>query len=533
MQQEQIDSFLPIEMGIVSKQPTNYFCKTLTGNDTSTHGGFFVPRRAAEKVFPPLDFTQQPPAQELIARDLHDVESKFGTSFEVGVSRSDAGSLRASRVGVSILRPTFALIPGFVVVHLLAGVDEPVEGLLDGVAAADEEFGDDFGVLLKACLLELAAHVGTEHIAPRHAARFGLRVSGVEEEEDERQRRAERASVERLGVESSRSSSAEGAAECPERASVEEPARRAPATRHQPGGLLTVPPSPDLRRWSPSHRESYIVYLGSHPHGDDATLEDFDRAIDSHHEFLASFVGSFVDHPEVVTVFENKLKKLHTTRSWAFVDLERDGKIPRESIFRKAKFGEDVIIAHIDSGVWPESKSFSDEGYGPVPSRWRGFCENNTKDQEADWRQILQLGIARDRSENPRNNTARDYEGHGTHTLSTAGGNFVPGVSFFGHANGTANGGSPRARVASYRACGDSGCADADILAGFDNAIYDGVDVISVSLGAELSILDPSTYLDDGIALGSFHAARRGITVSCSAGNSGPTPGTVVNIPHG
>nr|CAD1844635.1 unnamed protein product [Ananas comosus var. bracteatus] len=79
--QEQIDSFLSIEMGIVSKQPTNYFCKTLTASDTSTHGGFSVPRRAAEKVFPPLDFTQQPPAQELIARDLHDVEWKFRHIF--------------------------------------------------------------------------------------------------------------------------------------------------------------------------------------------------------------------------------------------------------------------------------------------------------------------------------------------------------------------------------------------------------------------------------------------------------------------
>ncbi|XP_020084330.1 auxin response factor 12-like isoform X2 [Ananas comosus] len=78
---EQIDSFLSIEMGIVSKQPTNYFCKTLTASDTSTHGGFSVPRRAAEKVFPPLDFTQQPPAQELIARDLHDVEWKFRHIF--------------------------------------------------------------------------------------------------------------------------------------------------------------------------------------------------------------------------------------------------------------------------------------------------------------------------------------------------------------------------------------------------------------------------------------------------------------------
>ncbi|XP_029116087.1 auxin response factor 12 isoform X2 [Elaeis guineensis] len=79
--QEMNDAYLPAEMGIISKQPTNYFCKTLTASDTSTHGGFSVPRRAAEKVFPPLDFSQQPPAQELVARDLHDVEWKFRHIF--------------------------------------------------------------------------------------------------------------------------------------------------------------------------------------------------------------------------------------------------------------------------------------------------------------------------------------------------------------------------------------------------------------------------------------------------------------------
>ncbi|CAN6463514.1 unnamed protein product [Victoria cruziana] len=79
--QEQKDTYLPAELGVPSKQPTNYFCKTLTASDTSTHGGFSVPRRAAEKVFPPLDFSQQPPAQELIARDLHDVEWKFRHIF--------------------------------------------------------------------------------------------------------------------------------------------------------------------------------------------------------------------------------------------------------------------------------------------------------------------------------------------------------------------------------------------------------------------------------------------------------------------
>ncbi|XP_057809320.1 auxin response factor 8-like isoform X2 [Salvia miltiorrhiza] len=79
--QEQKDAYLPVELGMPSRQPTNYFCKTLTASDTSTHGGFSVPRRAAEKVFPPLDFSQTPPAQELMARDLHDVEWKFRHIF--------------------------------------------------------------------------------------------------------------------------------------------------------------------------------------------------------------------------------------------------------------------------------------------------------------------------------------------------------------------------------------------------------------------------------------------------------------------
>ncbi|XP_029121009.1 auxin response factor 15 isoform X2 [Elaeis guineensis] len=53
------------------------FCKTLTASDTSTHGGFSVPRRAAEDCFPPLDYKQQRPSQELIAKDLHSVEWRF------------------------------------------------------------------------------------------------------------------------------------------------------------------------------------------------------------------------------------------------------------------------------------------------------------------------------------------------------------------------------------------------------------------------------------------------------------------------
>ncbi|KAI4380238.1 hypothetical protein MLD38_006453 [Melastoma candidum] len=67
------EALLRSDLALKSCKPQpEFFCKTLTASDTSTHGGFSVPRRAAEKIFPPLDFSMQPPAQELVARDLHD-----------------------------------------------------------------------------------------------------------------------------------------------------------------------------------------------------------------------------------------------------------------------------------------------------------------------------------------------------------------------------------------------------------------------------------------------------------------------------
>lgn len=131
---------------------------------------------------------------------------------------------------------------------------------------------------------------------------------------------------------------------------------------------------------------------------------------------------------------------------------------------------------------------------------------------------------------NPSLNNARDHEGHGSHTLSTAGGNFVSGVSINGVGNGTAKGGSPRARVAAYKVCWPptflgGQCSEDDIVKGFEAAIHDGVDVISVSLGG--TSVD---YMDDALAIASFHALKKGISVVFSAGNDGPGPGSVTNI---
>lgn len=62
---------------LLPRSTPHMFCKTLTASDTSTHGGFSVPRRAAEDCFPPLDYKLQRPSQELVAKDLHGVEWKF------------------------------------------------------------------------------------------------------------------------------------------------------------------------------------------------------------------------------------------------------------------------------------------------------------------------------------------------------------------------------------------------------------------------------------------------------------------------
>lgn len=122
----------------------------------------------------------------------------------------------------------------------------------------------------------------------------------------------------------------------------------------------------------------------------------------------------------------------------------------------------------------------------------------------------------------------RDMIGHGTHVASTAAGSEVQGVSYYGLATGTAKGGAPGARIAMYGVCSpNNGCRGSSILAAFDDAVADGVDVLSLSLGSP-SFFKPD-FVNDPIALGAFHAVQHGITVVCSAGNDGPTPGSVVN----
>ncbi|RWR88592.1 subtilisin-like protein protease SBT4.3 isoform X2 [Cinnamomum micranthum f. kanehirae] len=219
----------------------------------------------------------------------------------------------------------------------------------------------------------------------------------------------------------------------------------------------------------------------------------------------------------VVSVFPSTIYELHTTRSWDFIGFP-------ETVKRMPKKESDVIVGILDTGVWPESESFSDEGFSPPPKKWNGTCQTDgtfTCNNKLIGAQYYDIFAFTD----PQ--TPRDLEGHGTHTASTVAGREVKGVSLYGIAEGNARGAVPSARIAVYKVCDSRGCPSENILAAFDDAIANGVDILSVSLGALSGALN---YSRDSVAIGSFHAITKGILTSQSAGNSGPEAGTVVGV---
>ncbi|KAK6117153.1 hypothetical protein DH2020_049112 [Rehmannia glutinosa] len=208
-----------------------------------------------------------------------------------------------------------------------------------------------------------------------------------------------------------------------------------------------------------------------------------------------------------------KTYTLHTTHSPNFLGLYQN-----LGSWQGANYGAGVIIGVLDSGITPGHPSFSDEGVPPPPAKWKGKCELNGT-------------VCNNKLIGARNFVTEvpgppvDDFGHGTHTSSTAVGNFVTGANVFGQANGTASGIAPLAHLAVYKVCsGEAGCFDSDILAAMDAAIEDGVDILSLSLGG-VSV----PFYNDSIAIGAFSAMERGIFVSCSAGNGGPGNSSLSN----
>ncbi|XWS71635.1 hypothetical protein CRYUN_Cryun03dG0155000 [Craigia yunnanensis] len=253
---------------------------------------------------------------------------------------------------------------------------------------------------------------------------------------------------------------------------------------------------------------AYIVYMGSLPEVEyfptsnphrtlqqvikessvaDSLIRSYKKSFDGFAAKLTNEeVRKLASMKEVVSIFPNRILHLHTTRSWDFMGFNN-------SVRHNPIIERNVIIGVIDTGIWPESPSFSDEGFGPAPKKWKGACWGgknvtcNNKIIGARFYQSSQLILE---------GSARDETGHGSHTASTAAGNEVKDDSFFGLAQGTARGGVPSARIAAYNVCGPNG---------------------RLSLGHSVSV----EFVDDVIAIGSFHAMEKGILTLHAAGNNG------------
>ncbi len=220
--------------------------------------------------------------------------------------------------------------------------------------------------------------------------------------------------------------------------------------------------------------------------------------------------------------------------------------------------GENVIIGHIDGGVWPENPSFSDKVgangkpvashlpgtvvYNALPAgRWEGVCQPSTgpsgvsfiathcnnkligaRFYNATWKLAVAQNVVRTWS-GEYLDSPRDPNGHGTHTLSTSGGNENVDVSVNGTPF-TISGIAPRARVAAYKTCyapadandvpQPGSCFQSDSVAAIDQAVIDGVDVINFSIGGS------RTSFSDAVETAFANASFAGVFVSASAGNS-------------
>ncbi|KAG6761666.1 hypothetical protein POTOM_034895 [Populus tomentosa] len=286
----------------------------------------------------------------------------------------------------------------------------------------------------------------------------------------------------------------------------------------------------------PTHYNWYTTEFTSTPQ----ILHTYDTVF---HGFSAILTpdraATLSQHPSVLAVIEDQRKQLHTTRSPQFLGLRN-----QRGLWSDSNYGSDVIIGVLDTGIWPERRSFSDVNLGPVPGRWKGICEVGerftarncnkkligarffTKGHEAVGGAMGPISPINDTLEFK---SPRDADGHGTHTASTAAGRHAFRASMEGFAAGIAKGVAPKARLAVYKVCWkNAGCFDSDILAAFDAAVKDGVDVISISIGGGNGISAP--YYLDPIAIGAYGAASRGVFVSSSAGNDGPNFMSVTNL---
>ncbi len=231
------------------------------------------------------------------------------------------------------------------------------------------------------------------------------------------------------------------------------------------------------------------------------------------------------------------------TQPWHHTHVPRVSRPRRsvgEAVRRPGHAGEGLIVGVIDTGFWPENPSFA-----PLPEprpdaaiiqkKWYADgidkCDEgvnhliacNNKVIGARYYDASGLGDWSGEYTSPR-----DYDGHGSHTASTAAGDYGVPATINGEKVGTVSGMAPAARIAVYKALwtqadGDGSGGTADLVHAIDDAVTDGVDVINYSISGS------SKYVVDPVGVAFFNAAAAGVFIATSAGNGGPEESSVAH----
>ena len=302
-----------------------------------------------------------------------------------------------------------------------------------------------------------------------------------------------------------------------------------PATK--PGkGEKVNPNSAHVRKYEKFLEENHNESLADANVSTSAKVNDYAFGLNGYSAILTEDqVEALRAQKDVLLVLEDTMRYAQTDSSPKYLGLAVKG-----GAYDSGITGENVVVGIIDTGIWPEHPSFTDDGsYAPLPAYAGLPCEfGNTAHNPDDApftcnnkllgaRQMLTTYRALIGAEPFEFDSARDDEGHGTHTASTTAGNAGVAASMYGVALGDVSGIAPRARIIAYKGLGALGGFTSDLAASIDQAVADGVDVINYSIGGGASV---PTGADD---IAFLFAANAGVFSATSAGNSGPGDDTV------
>lgn len=288
--------------------------------------------------------------------------------------------------------------------------------------------------------------------------------------------------------------------------------------------------------------KDYTAYLKSNEQAAIAAIEDIapKASVNSRQRIVYGGLAAMVPADKVkeiakidgvVAVQKDVLHKPLTDSSAAFLNT---GPV-YDALGGRPTAGKGVIYGNLDSGVWPEHPSFADKGNlnaPPGPARECNFGDNPlTPAVDVFQCNKKLIGGAHftdnydaQYGDDTYQGTARDSNGHGTHTTSTSAGGEVTSAPVFGVDRGPLAGMAPGAWVMEYKVCGPQGCTGSDTSAAVAQAILDGVQVINYSISGGT---DPLT---DPTELAFLDAYAAGVFVATSAGNAGPGASTANHL---